>query len=252
VRSRRREKAVRPSGPSGPGSDGFALNRREVLAGSIGAGALVALPDLRIGDLLGARSGQSGHAALRYVFLYGTPGPAPGGSLVATTFPASRTAPPPMPVPVAVNLAAAPVLSPDQAVTAISTVDMVGGSAEITLTLLDATSAAVAQQGSVTVPGVPADANVLVTPVFAPGSAIVSLVLAITMPTGKRMMSKAHPVTGSLATQWATTWVSHHALAYFDRRSGAMTGPFHLSNEPSLALTTAAANSSDLVMWTTR
>jgi hypothetical protein len=252
VRSRRREKAVRSLGPSSEGGDGFGLNRREVLAGGIGAGALVALPDLRIGDLLGTRSGQSSQAALRYVFLYGTPGPAPGGSLVATTFPASRTAPPPTPVPVAVNLAAAPVLSPDQAVTAISTVDMVAGRAEITLTLLDATSAAVAQQGSVTLPGVPADAHVLVTPVFAPGCAIVSLVLAITMPAGKRMMSKAHPGTGSPATQWATTWVSHHALAYFDRRSGAMTGPFHLSGEPSLALTTAAANSSDLVLWTTR
>jgi hypothetical protein len=258
VRSRRREKAVRSSDPSSPwrprgqGGDGFGLNRREVLAGGIGAGALVALPDLRIGDLSGARSGPSGQAALRYVFLYGTPGPAPGGSLVATTFPASRTAPPPTPVPVAVNLAAAPVLSPDQAVTAISTVDMVAGRAEITLTLLDATSAAVAQQGSVTLPGIPADANVLVTPVFAPGSAIVSLVLAITMPAGKRMMSKAHPGTGSPATQWATTWVSHHALAYFDRRSGAMTGPFHLSGEPSLALTTAAANASDLVLWTAR
>jgi hypothetical protein len=252
VRSRRREKAVRSLGPSSPGSDGFGLNRRKVLAGSIGAGALVALPDLRIGDLLGARSGQSEQAALRYVFLYGTPGPASSGSLVATSFPESPVAPPPKPVPVAIKLAAAPVLSPDQAVTALSTVDMVAGGAEITLTLLDATSAAIAKQGSVTVPGVPADAHVLVTPVFAPGSAIISLVLAITRPAGKRMMRKADPGTGSLATQWATTWVSHHALAYFDQRSGAMTGPFHLSDEPSLALTSAAANSSDLVIWTTR
>jgi hypothetical protein len=153
---------------------------------------------------------------------------------------------------VAINLAAAPVLSPDQAVTALTTVDMVPDGAQITLTLLDATSAAVAKQGSVTVAGIPADANVLVTPVFAPGSAIVSLVLAITMPTGKRLMRKADPDTGSLAAQWATSWVSHHALAYFDQRSGVITGPFHLSDEPSLALTTAAANSSDLVLWTTR
>jgi len=252
VRSRRREKAARSSGPWVPGGDGFGLNRREVLAGSIGAGALVALPDLGVGDLPGARSGQSAKTALRYVFLYGTPGPAPSGSLVATTFPVSRTAPPPTPVPVAIKLAAAPVLSPDQAVTALTTVDMVPDGAQITLTLLDATSAAVAKQGSVTVAGIPADANVLVTPVFAPGSAIVSLVLAITMPTGKRLMRKADPGAGSLAAQWATTWVSHHALAYFDQRSGVITGPFHLSDEPSLALTTAAANSSDLVLWTTR
>ena len=45
MRSRRREKAVRSLAPSGPGSDGFALNRREVLAGGIGAGARVAFLD---------------------------------------------------------------------------------------------------------------------------------------------------------------------------------------------------------------
>jgi len=167
-------------------------------------------------------------------------------------FPVSRAASPQTPVPVAIKLAAAPVSSPDQAVTALATVDTVHDGVKITLTLLDATSAAVARQGSVTVPGVPHDANVLVTPVFAPGSAIVSLVLAITMPVGKRLVRKADPHTGSLATRWATTWRSHHALAYFDQRSGAITGPFHLSGEPSLALSTAAANSSDLLMWTTR
>ncbi len=250
MRSRRQENAVRSFGP---GDDGFGLSRREVLAGSIGAGALLALPDLGTGGRL-ARPGKSGRAALRYAFLYGTPdpGPAPSGSLVAARYPVSRAASPLPPVPVAVQLAAAPVSSPDQAVTALATVDMVHDGAKITLTLLDATSAAVSQQGSVTVTGVPHDANVLVTPVFAPGSAIISLVLAITMPVAKRMVRKADPRTGRLATRWATTWTSHHALAYFDQRSGAVTGPFHLTGEPSLALSTAAANNSDLLMWTTR
>ena len=249
MRSRRRENAV---GSFGPGGGSFGLSRREVLAGSIGAGALLALPDLGMGNRLGARPGKSGRAAWRYAFLYGTPDPAPSGSLVAAMFPVSRAVSPPTPVPVAIKLAAAPVSSPDQAVTALATVDMVHDGAKITLTLLDATSAAVARQGSVTVPGVPHDANVLVTPVFAPGSAIVSLVLAITMPVGKRLIRKADPRTGSRATRRATTWMSHHALAYFDQRSGAITGPFHLSDEPSLALSTAAANSSDLLIWTTR
>ena len=255
MRSRRRGNAVTSLGPGGGGSG---LSRREVLAGSIGAGALLALPDLGMGGRLGARPGKSGRAASRYAFLYGTPdpGPAPSGSLVATMCPApragSRAASHPTPVPVAIKLAAAPVSSPDQAVTALATVDMVNDGAKITLTLLDATSAAVAQQGSVTVTGVPHDASVLVTPVFAPGSAIVSLILAITMPVGKRLVRKADPHTGRLATRWATTWRSHHALAYFDQRSGAMTGPFHLSDEPSLALSAAAANSSDLLLWTTR
>jgi hypothetical protein len=257
VGSRRREKAVRSLGPRGsgvPGGDGFGLNRREVLVGSLGAGALVALPDLDIGHLSGTRPRKSGQVASRYVFLYGTPESASSGTLVATRFPVSRagSALGPVTVPVALNLAATPVLSPDQAVTALATVDMVPDGAKITLTLLDATSAAVAQHGSVTIPDVPHDANILVTPVFAPGSAIVSLVMAITVPASKRLARKADPGTGKPATRWATTWVSHHALAYFDRRSGTMTGPFHLSGEPSLALTTAAANSSDLVLWTTR
>jgi len=255
VRSRRREKEVRSLASWGcrvPGGDGFGLNRREVLAGSIGASALVALPDLGLGGLSGARPGKSGQGASRYVFLYGTPRSASSASLVVTRFPVSRAASPPVTVPVAINLAAAPVLSPDQAVTALATVDMVPDGAKITLTLLDGTSAAVARQGSVTVPDVPHDAHVLVTPVFAPDSAIVSLVLAITVPAARRLARKADPGTGSLATQWATTWVSHHALAYFDQRSGAITGPFHLSDEPSLALTSAAANGSDLLMWTTR
>lgn len=238
-------------GPFGRPGDGSGLSRREVLTGGIGAGALLALPDLGLGRSA-ARPGGSGRAAARYAFVYGTPDldPSPSGSLVAAMCPASRASL--MPVPVATKLAAAPVSSPDQTVTALATVDMVPDGAKITLTLLSCTSAAVARQGSVVVTGVPGDAQLLVTPVFAPGSPIVSLVLAITVPVGKRLIRKVHPHTGSLVTRFATTWRSHHALAYFDQRSGAMTGPFHLSDEPSLALSTAAANSSDLLLWTTR
>ena len=158
----------------------------------------------------------------------------------------------PAPVQVATKLAAAPVSSPDQATTALATVHEVDDGARVTLTLIDAASAAIAHQGSVTLAGVPNGANILVTPVFAPGSAIIALVLAITVPAGRRKIRKAHPHTGGMTSQWATTWRSHHALAYFDRSSGAFTGPFHLSDEPSLALSTAAANDSDLVLWTTR
>jgi hypothetical protein len=253
VRSRKRGHPVWSSGPDGGGSG---LSRRQVVAGGIGTGALLALPDLGLPDLglrrSGSRPGVSSRGAARYTFVYGTPDldPAPSGSLVAAMSPATRASL--TPVPVAVKLAATPVSSPDQAVTALATVDMVADGAKVTLTLLAATSAAVAKQGSVTVAGVPADAQVLVTPVFAPGSPIISLVLAITMPVGKRTIRKAHPHTGSPVTRLATIWRSHHALAYFDQRSGGMTGPFHLSDEPSLALSTAAANGSDLLLWTTR
>jgi hypothetical protein len=260
VRSRKRGKSVRPLGPGGGGS---ALSRREVLAGGIGAGAVLALPDLGSGVRSADESGVHGRAAAQYAFVYGTPDPGevPSGSLAAAMYPPSRAgsaragserAASARPVPVATRLAAAPVSSPDHAVTALATVDMVHGGARVTLTLLDAAGATVAKQGSVTVPGVPAGAHVLVTPVFAPGSATVSLVLAITVPVSKQLVRKGHPHTGRPEPRLATTWRSHHALAYFDQRSGAMTGPFHLSDEPSLALSTAAANSSDLLLWTTR
>jgi hypothetical protein len=251
VRSRRWGNAVRSPDPGG---DGFEPSRRHVLAGGIGAGALLALPDLGLGGRSGARLSASEQATSRYAFLYGTPDPdqASDGSLVAAICPASRAASPLASVPVAMKVAATPVSSPDQALTAAATVEMVHDGAKITLTLLDATSATAVRQASVTVTGVPGDANVLVTPVFAPGSAIVSLVLAITKPASKQLVRKVDPRTGKLATQWATTWRSHHALAYFDQVSGAVTGPFQLPDEPSLALSTAAANSSDLLLWTTR
>jgi hypothetical protein len=252
MRSRRRENPARLFGPR-PGEPG--LSRRAILSGGIGTGALLALPDLRLARRPAAQVSGTGGTAMRYAFLYGTgdADPAPGGSLVAAAIrPAARTASPLTPVPVAANLASAPVSSPDQTVIALAMVNMVSDGARITLTLLDAASATVAKQGSVTVPGVPRDANVLVTPVFAPGSAIVSLVLAITAPVGKRPMCKVHPHTGRPVTQLATIWQSHHELAFFDQHSGAMTEPFPVSDEPSLALSTAAANSSDLVLWTTR
>jgi hypothetical protein len=250
VRSRKRGNSVWPRGPGGGGS---APSRREVLAGGIGAGALLALPDLSSGVSSGARPVVSGRAAERYAFVYGTADPdaVPTGSLVAAMYPPPRAAST-RAVPVAIKLAAAPVSSPDQAVTALATVDMVHGGAKITLTLLDATGATVAKQGSVTVTGVPGDGHVLVTPVFAHGSAIISLVLAITVPVGTHLVRKGHPQTGHPVPRLATIWRSHHALAYFDQRSGAMTGPFHLSDAPALALSTAAANGSDLLLWTTR
>ena len=187
--SRKRGNSVWPLGPDG----GSGLSRRRVLAGGVGAGALLALPDLGSG----ARPGLSGRVAEQYAFVYGTTDPdeVPGGSLVAAMCPPSRAASTP-PVPVAIKLAAAPVSSSDHAVTALATVDMVHDGAKITLTLLDATAATVAKQGSVTVTGVPRDAHVLVTPAFAPGSAIVSLVLAVTVPVGKHMVRKGHPHAG--------------------------------------------------------
>jgi hypothetical protein len=237
----------------GPGHDGSGPSRRDMLAGSIGTGALIALPDLGLSGRPHGRPAGSGESGRRYTFLYGTLDPAAsGGSVVAAAYPPSGPASLPAPVPVAIRLATAPVSSPDQATTALCTVDTVTAGARVTLTLVETSSAVIAAQRSVTIPGVPAEANILVTPVFAPGSAIIPVVMAITVPTGRRLIRKADSRTGGMTSRWATTWRSHHALAYFDQGSATFAGPFHLADEPSLALSTAAANSSDLLIWTTR
>jgi hypothetical protein len=218
----------------------------------MGAGALLALPDL--GGRPGTRPVTSAKATSRFAFVYGTPAPgaAPSGSLAAAKSPLSKTASSPGAVPVASGLAAAPVSSPDQTRMALATVDMAPGGAKVTVTLIDSASAAVVRQGSVILTGVRHDAHILVTPVFAAGSAIMPVVLAISVPVARHLVAKRDARSGGTTARWATTWRSHHALAYFHQDTGAVTGPFHLSGDPVLALSTAVATSSDLLLWTTR
>jgi hypothetical protein len=237
------------------------LSRREMLAGGMGAGALLALPDLSLASGPGARSdppATSAGSGSRYVLLYGTPESTsvPGGSAASALSPASRARSSatslPAARPVATQLTSAPVASPDQASVALVTADAAASGAKVTLTVVDAASAVISKQGSLTITGIADGASILPTPVFAPGTAIIAVVLAITEPVGRRPARKADPATGAAITMQAVTWRSRHALAYFDQASGRFTGPFHLGNAPSLALTTAAATSSDLFLWTTR
>jgi hypothetical protein len=229
------------------------LSRRQVLAGGAGAGALLALPDLGASRLAAGAAAPSDSGS-GYAFLYGVPDakPFPGGSLASARTPASRSASLPAAIGVASNLATVPVASPDHSATALVTVEVVPDGVKVTLTLVDAATAGVAKKNSVTVTGIPEGTNVLATPVFAAGTAIIPVVLAITVPTRSGQMRKLDPATGTLKTWPATTWRSHHALAYFDSGTGAFSGPFHLADEPSLALTSVAANASDLFVLTTR
>jgi hypothetical protein len=230
---------VRP-GTSGP-------TRREVLAGGVGAGALLAIP-IRFGDsgssapASAASRSSAASSDARYAFLFGTPesAPFPGGSFLATK---SVSAP----FQVASKLASVPVLAPDGITVAVTDVT----AAKVTLSLVNKTTAAVSSHGSLTLPGVPSDASILATPVFAPGTTTVALVIAISVPASGGTLRKADPRTGRVATATATTWRSHHVLAYFDSSTGAFTGPFDLADEPALALTTVAANGTDLFVWTT-
>jgi hypothetical protein len=250
VRSLQRTAAAAQGGLA---SRALAVSRREMLAGGIGAGALIALPDLSLTRPGPASPAASASSGARYVLLYGTPEATPfhGGSVAAAMSPVTPSRALPAPKSVAAKLAAAPVSSPDQASVALITVDEVPAGAKVTLTLVDSTSAVVQKQGSLTITDIPDGTNILPTPVFAPGTTTIAVVLAITEPSNKRLVSKKDPHTGAAVPMHAVTWTSHHALAYFDSRSGSFAGPFHLANAPALALTTAAANGSDLFLWTT-
>jgi hypothetical protein len=239
--------------PRASGSHGSGLSRRQMLAGGASAGALLALPDLGA-SRHAAGAAASGDSGSGYAFLYGVLDAKPfsGGNLATARTPASRSASMPATIQVASSLATVPVASPDHSATVLVTVDTVPDGAKVTLTLLDAATAAVAKKSSVTITGIPEGTNVLATPVFAVGTPIIPVVLAITVPTRSGQMQKLDPATRTLKTWPATTWRSHHALAYFDSGTGAFSGPFHLADEPSLALTSIAANASDLFVLTTR
>jgi hypothetical protein len=158
----------------------------------------------------------------------------------------------PAAVPVAAMLATAPVTSPDQATTVLATVDAISGGQRITLTLVDKAQVTVSAQGSIDLTGIPDGTNILVTPVFAPGTTVIPVVLAITVPTAAGTMRKLDPVTRKPGIYPATAYRSQHAIAYFDSATSAVEGPYFLRDEPSLALTTVAANGTDLFVMTTK
>ncbi|MBO0803653.1 MAG: hypothetical protein J2P25_11340 [Nocardiopsaceae bacterium] len=239
------------------------FSRRTLIAGGIGAGALIALPQLAskaVAAADGATGGATGSGATRYAFIYGTTGtaPSPGGSLATsgTLAPSARkpSGPTALPaaVPVASRVATPPVVSPDQATAALVTIDDIGGGRRVTLALVDMATLKTVRQNSITVTGIPDGTNILATPVFAPGTSVVPVVLAITVPKPAGQMRKFDAATGAMRTHPATSYVSQHALAYFDTSSGAFTGPHYLRDEGTLALTTVAANGTDLFVITTQ
>ena len=198
-----------------------------MLAGGVGAGALIALPDplqaLRRDDRP-ARSSRPVTPGSQYVLLYGMPGPGPssGGSVAWAPypeprargpFPASRTRHRLAAKSVAAKIASTPVLSPDRTTVALVTVHTAPAAAKVTLALVDAATAVISKQESLTITDIREGANILATPVFAPGTPIVALVLAITEPANGRQARKLDAHTGRTVPMHAVTWTSHHALA---------------------------------------
>jgi hypothetical protein len=245
---------VEPGEASGP-------SRRTMLAGgigvagSIGLAALVALPDLALASrgVLGTGEATGGTTATgRHFFIYGLPGSVQkaGASLHAAAAPQRGSKPSAAALPIASAVACPPVLSPDERTLALVTVDQSAEATSVTLSLVDTASAEIVSRGTLHLDDVPAGSNILPTPVFAAGTQVVALILAITSPSQWRTISKRDQ-TGGTRQHIAATWRSHHELAYFDRKASQFTGPFNLANEPALALTSAAANATDLFVWNT-
>jgi hypothetical protein len=309
-----------PGGAGGPRAARW-LTRRAVLAGGIGATAVVALPDPALAaapgragrpgrdagpGTAGPREGAgaaAGSDASGHFFLYGITAPdsehSAGVQAAAVPVPAARESrlaaaarhrPARLPgaaragtsakspaaaagpesaggtaagVPVAAGLASAPVVSPDRAWLAFATVAASDAGPVVTARVVARSSATVARRAALVLHGIPAAASVLVTPVFSPDASVLCLVLGISVPGPRRLVRKAAPPQGTrhatrrdplgagTVTMLASDWRSQHALAYIDRRTGAVAGPFYLGDEPSLALSTAVATASDLFLWTT-
>jgi hypothetical protein len=226
-----------------------------MLLGGAGAAALVTMPDVFASakTLSGAASSAGAAATQGHFFLYGvnTAEAAHTARVQAAKSPVARAASLPAPVSVTTELAATPVLSPDARLLALAEVAMAAGGASVTVTVISKASGAVARTARLALAGVPADAVVLVTPAFSPSATTLSVVMAISVPSGPRMVRKADPRTGGSLLVPSATWRSHHALAYLDLRSGALAGPFRVEGGPSLALSTAVATDSELFLWTT-
>ncbi|HSZ42660.1 MAG TPA: hypothetical protein VK817_22085 [Trebonia sp.] len=223
------------------------------------------------GSAAGAASGAGaagGTAPAGHFFLYGITTPdaehsagvqavnSPAASqavrgAVAAQSVAAQSASASAPAPVATGLATAPVASPDQAWLALATVAASSSGPVVTVSVMEKASATVAQKAVIALREIPSTASVLVTPVFSPDATMLSLVLGISVPGPKRQVSKRDPRGGGVTTISAPDWRSQHALAFFDRSTGAVSGPFYLGDEPSLALSTVVATASDLFVWTT-
>lgn len=237
-----------------PGSKKGTVSRRAVLAGGAGAGVLVAIPDVLAAAPARAEAGSvpvpDPAPAAAHFFLYGSTGPLTTPGLQGWRPPAARGAAPPAPRVVGSGLAARPARSGDGATVAFPTVQNGPGAASVTLTLVDAATSAVETTATLDLPGVPADATVLVRPVFA-GAATVALVIAVTVPTQWHTFRKT-PADGPAVTTPSATWTTHHVLAYLDRASGTFAGPFDLADAPALAWTDTAADADSLYLWTIR
>ncbi len=254
ARSRAPDRVKTPPGDAG-------LTRRGLLAGSVGAAALVALPAgaalasgtraARTASGAAARPGSHAMTPPNF-FIFGIPGPAdsPGPSMQAARAPGAGKATAAAPAPLATGLAALPAQSPDKRFLALTAVRQSAAGLRVAVSVVDSSTAAIVARGILDLSRVSRESMLLVTPTFAADSATVGLVLSVTAPANARTIRKLHPNTGQMRQVEAATWTSHHELAYFDVRTSTFAGPFDLADAPSLARVTALADDRHLYLWT--
>jgi hypothetical protein len=195
-------------------------------------------------------AGAAGPAGSGCVFLYGVTDDPSHASLIQAVGSTGAAVAPEV-AAVRTGLSATPVLSPDGSLLGLSAVTMTAGEARVTVSIVETTTGTIARSALLTIPGVPADAGILVTPAFAPDSSLVTLVIATTVKTSRRVVSKRDPRTGGTIQVEAGQLRSQHALAYLDLGTGSLAGPFFLGDEGTLALSTAVATDKELFLWTT-
>jgi hypothetical protein len=224
------------------------VSRRAFLAGGAGVSMMVAFPDVTFAGPTRAAAGPAAGSAAGRFFLYGTTEAGANAAVHGWRSPARAGLSDLRPSTIATDLAALPVRSQDGATVAVSTVEMTGSGAVVTVTLMGTEATGTEASATVDLPGVPPDALVLVTPVFAAGSSTVAVVMAVSVPSYGGMFTKS-----GLSTQVrSTSWTTSHQLAYLDRACLKVTGPFDLGNTPSMAWTDTVADANNLYVWTMR
>jgi hypothetical protein len=223
-----------------------------MIAGGIGAMALVTMPDITASAQAAVGTAGQADAPAGYFFLYGIADTAdhdPQFQVGASSSSARNSMTPALGS--AANLSTAPVLSSDQSLLALSSVTLAAGGARVAVSVVSKASGAVTRTASFDLANAAPDAGIVVTPAFSPDLSVLSLVISITVKTNKHMVSKRDPRTGGTRPVEAGTLVSKHALAYLDLGTGSVAGPFYLGDEGTLALSTAVTTNKDLVLWTT-
>jgi hypothetical protein len=223
--------------------------RRAALAGGLGITALIALPDVLAGSP--ARAAQtagtgSAPSAAAHFFLYGTTGPLTRSGVEDRQPPEAGSSPASN---VVTGLDLAPVKSPDGSALALVSTSPTGAARSVTLTLVETRSGASTARTTLALPGASPDASILTRPVFA-GPDTVALVIAVSEPSEPTAVRKT-PAGGRDTITIGHTWTTRHQIAYFRRGDSTFSGPYpvRLGDNPYLALTDAAADSTHLYLW---